>query len=946
MYYNYGPHSRDYGYDDDYGGYSSPLKLWEYLLAIPLVFVFSIVMAAVPWLYGGWYVLKAESSTLRKIVASGMMSVPSLRIGIFALFLAFVLALLSFPPAHISISLYLIIAVILVLFFSVLPVFAFIMHWARRAHIFLSKRIGAIKTAGIYIIILGAAIAAFFLYHAGSNPPRSTPPPVLPSPTTEVASSPNPIPTSTPISTSAPQRTTIILVDDFIPQPNQGDQVYFYNRLEGDRGALNNSFLDLGNGQVKATIGQGMYWGGLWMSLNHPIREGLGVNFSAILPSQILPVYQSKITGIDITIAGGTANKTFRVELKENAATLMWSKEVLLDGGRQTLQADLPPLQNISQLVLVLDHVSAGDFVIIDNISLIATTPVMDTATAGFVWSYGMLLNNWNHSTGLVRDKSRDASGELDAVQATGGLAAATALAARLGVISKVDAEAIVNQIGTTLLDKLPRKHGLWPHWIKTDQDGSLEIVPGTEWSSVDSVIAAIGLLEAQQILGVDTSRTERMLKEIDWSNLLTEKGLSHGYTYDNTIIPYTWDVFGGESWLVELAYASATGQVAPLPYPSVATANGSGFIDELAWLFVPPPEKIDYWGNDWVAYRSAAAEKQITYYPTVDKASCMARLGLFGLSAAEVPVPAQVSKDSIYQAFGMGGQFASVNDGSSQLGTPVIVPHYSAMIASLQPQTTVKMWDWLIAEGHFSPLNNVESMTFPIGSNCTPAQLEWNHLKGSWNLLLQTLGWGRYLSEQKAQEYTLWQAVNRNIFLLKGYLVLAPHELMNGNSIKLSGFSLAAYLESRGFSCEGKPGSSWSLPGFYQYRITDMNGENSEFSVEQTSEGGLENAINVESIMFKLDSTICPCAYETNKASSTEQISRDGGVFQASRQDTSYEYHWTSMNYPSGKVNESQWSVCGLGLVHAEVDHEAEYQSRPFQRHSELDLVSYAPLP
>jgi hypothetical protein len=54
---------------------------------------------------------------------------------------------------------------------------------------------------------------------------------------------------------------------------------------------------------------------------------------------------------------------------------------------------------------------------------------------------------------------------------------------------------------------------------------------------------------------------------------------------------------------------------------------DGSGFIDELAWLFVPPPSGQDYWGIDWVSYRSTAAANQISHYPTYDSASCFSQL-------------------------------------------------------------------------------------------------------------------------------------------------------------------------------------------------------------------------------------------------------------------------------------------------------------------------------
>src|SRR5262245_7028946 len=84
-------------------------------------------------------------------------------------------------------------------------------------------------------------------------------------------------------------RSVNILLDDFRPQPYQGESVYFYNRLEGDRGAINNSTLGWGAGQVTTTISNGNSWGGVWMSLNHPIREGLPINFSGILPAQISP---------------------------------------------------------------------------------------------------------------------------------------------------------------------------------------------------------------------------------------------------------------------------------------------------------------------------------------------------------------------------------------------------------------------------------------------------------------------------------------------------------------------------------------------------------------------------------------------------------------------------------------------------------------------------------
>ncbi|MBN1580014.1 MAG: glycoside hydrolase family 3 C-terminal domain-containing protein [Anaerolineae bacterium] len=336
-----------------------------------------------------------------------------------------------------------------------------------------------------------------------------------------------------------PTRSLSILVDDFRTQPYPGEPTYRYNRLAGDRKAVNDSHLDWGNGQVTTTISSGQTWGGVWMSLNHPIGEGLPVDFSSVLPPQILAAYQSQITGITAVIAGGTSGRTLRLELKDRGE-LQWQKEIVLNGGRQVVNTDLPELKDVNELLWILDDASAGDDVILERIALTATTRIADTATAAFVWSYGMLLNNWNPVTGLVRDKAHDDSGVFDAIQATGSLAAATAMAQQIGIITHIDAVQIVDTISDTLLLDLPRFHGLWPHFCQVSSRGEITIALNTEWSSVDTTIAAIGLLAAQSGLGMDTSGAEHMLAGIDWDSLAMPDGISHGYGCAGDPIPAT----------------------------------------------------------------------------------------------------------------------------------------------------------------------------------------------------------------------------------------------------------------------------------------------------------------------------------------------------------------------------------------------------------------------
>jgi hypothetical protein len=592
-----------------------------------------------------------------------------------------------------------------------------------------------------------------------STDAQATPPTHTPTPKPARAAPP----TRTP--TPAPQSITI-LVDDFASYAYQSAQGDLHNRLDGEHRAVF-STLDWASGQITATLGAEMPWGGGQMSLNHPLAEGLPINFAAILPRQILRPYQSQITGVAAQVVDGTPGNTFRLELK-NRGQWRWADETTLDGGEQAVSFPLPRLGNVDELLWILDG-AAGDAVVLDSITFTATTSITDTATRAFVWSYGQLLYNWDSRTGLVRDKGSDPAGQFDAIQATGSLAAATAQAAQLGVISQSSARQIVGKIGQALLVETPRFHGLWPHFVKISPEGAIEIVPRTEWSSVDTVIAAIGLLTAQHALGLDTTATEQMLRDIDWTNLSQpDDMISMGYDFQGQRIPWGWKDFGTEAWLVQLANASATGEVASMARPNPPTVNGSGFIDELAWLFVPPPDSPDYWGVDWPAYRDAAADEQTNFFPKTDPTSCFAQLGLFGLSAGEMP-------DGAYLTLGVGGSDQPPETGVERLGAPAITPHYAGMIASLRPEAAIPMWDWLIANGLFTPLNNVESLLFPPGAPCNRSGVVWNHIKLSWNLALQTLGWGRHLAERQGLEPVLWRAATENPLLRQGYCLLAP---------------------------------------------------------------------------------------------------------------------------------------------------------------------------
>jgi hypothetical protein len=178
----------------------------------------------------------------------------------------------------------------------------------------------------------------------------------------------------------------------------------------------------------------------------------------------------------------------------------------------------------------------------------------------------------------------------------------------------------------------------------------------------------------------------------------------------------------------------------------------------------VPLPG-IDRWGTAWSTYRQQAVSTQSNYYQ--DHVCYGGPPRLFGLSAAEVPDPSSVPITQTYQPFGVGG-IISPNDGVALFGQAVIVPHDAGMVAAISPTQASALWDWLETRALFTPLNDVESLMVTDEPTCT--QITWNALKGSWNLSLQTLGWGRLLV---GGDHPLHQATWANSVLRAGYVTM-----------------------------------------------------------------------------------------------------------------------------------------------------------------------------
>ena len=553
---------------------------------------------------------------------------------------------------------------------------------------------------------------------------------------------------------------TYALVDDFEGTDLLRD--WYYSRMGTDRGAVENGScsVTLGNGQAQVTVSAAGSFAGVWTTLMHTANEHHSLDISRLLGPYVKDQYQPSVSRVKLSSLGGSG--TLKVELKDVSNNPLWVGYSSITAEPRTFSF-IPSVSQVpAMLVWIVDGPGS---VAMDRVWFSLDSPEYTPAEAVFLLSYSHLSQCWDPASSLMRDRATFPSGDFDAVPATGVFALITALAYQMGYVEQATALNIVGQIRTKL-GQLPKYHGVLPHFLKNGQ-----ICPDTEYSTVDTAICLLGAILGCQIMGLDTSSLEQMVRDIDWDDLTTggTRSISHGYAYDQTKLPTGWDVFGGESLMLAVLYAAANGGGVPMleTHDKMPTWDGSGFNDAIAGLFFPCLRR-DAWGNAWNAYQAWAFDRQYSYF--AGHQYQQSPLCLFGLSASEVPEPWRAPEDAIYRAWGVGGHNGVPNDGSqlAHVEYPIIAPHYAAMVAAEHQAEFECLFDWLINVQHlFSPLNNVESF------NVSPeGQVRWNSLKGSWNLTLQALGAAR---AGMGQNYGAWQALEQNAFLSSGHEAMFP---------------------------------------------------------------------------------------------------------------------------------------------------------------------------
>jgi hypothetical protein len=468
---------------------------------------------------------------------------------------------------------------------------------------------------------------------------------------------------------------------------------------------------------------------------------------SAMLHPMICTPFQVRLVGVDIGVRGFTSPSnspalSLGLELKGftagGAETLRWqatvaSGAILKSATYPTnFSASISPagIEDVGMISWILGGARVDDAIDVDCIRLLIDSPSLAPDVQAVVWPLSHLLYNYDESSGMVGDRSNFPDRAYENVTATAKLAKLLALAIHLGLVDPAQARAVIVNIATAILSRVPRGpagvNQLLPHFTR---NGGMERHPGSEWASGDTAYAILDLIVALHLTDDPGSRIAdalNLLRSINWNALYAPDGcFYHGYGPDGTLLTSTWAGFGAETYGVLLASLVGGGPLGTISPPP--TANGAGFIPHASYPI--PLNGLDAWSNLWSSARASEASLQLGWYSNPSSLNAhMTNLSWFGLSAAEPP------SGIGYEEYGIGGPSIPPNDGDHS----IVTPHYAAMIAPLEPLASRKMWRALVDQGLMTPLNHAESIAVdPVTGDMT-----LNSLKGSWNLALEVEGW------------------------------------------------------------------------------------------------------------------------------------------------------------------------------------------------------------
>lgn len=383
-------------------------------------------------------------------------------------------------------------------------------------------------------------------------------------------------------------------------------------------------------------------WGGMWHSL-----AGLGADrhltfdFTASYPSFITARYQPKVVGLEFRAKG---KGVFKLEIKGVNEELLWSKQVNLDSPDLRTFVEHLESEKIGKAKYLNWIAEPGTQAELDSLSFIMQAPAIPYDEYVFLASYAKMARCYSPELGFVRDRAHVREGIFDNVPASGLFALASALACKQGMVEEAFARQVLHRIHENVAG-MNSVNGWLPHFVRMDVDQNrYEIVPGTEYSTVDSSIYFHAMLLASEIMedqGV-SRQVKRMVQELGLTNLVSEEGyIGHGFRGDGVDepLPSVWKDWGGETALVSSLVRMTQDPVPPKMAETGKIHDGVGFIVEIQSLFYPDfdadVEDVVSKQN-WLKARKEMLRRQREYFSIHWPDSRAAQLGLYGLSAGE----------------------------------------------------------------------------------------------------------------------------------------------------------------------------------------------------------------------------------------------------------------------------------------------------------------------
>lgn len=479
--------------------------------------------------------------------------------------------------------------------------------------------------------------------------------------------------------------------------------------------------LRMVDGMISVHVPAGR-WAGIWHSLAGMQREtNLSMDAQALWPADIASDWQSQWVALRM-VARGRAK--VKLEIKSATSALLWEQWLEVDPSS-------PPQRICSLPVAALRAAKTLSWVVegpgqleVQSVDLGLRHAAQGVAPQVLVMSLAKLLRCAPAQGGWFKDRAHWPQGAMASVSATGlGVLAAVACAQQpLCILPLRHAKRCFDEV---LLQArhVDRALGLLPHFVQGVGQAQ-RIHPGTEFSTVDSALFFQAMLLAAEMLGDKPGKDqlEVMVRQVQASHLLLKEGwYGHGVKEDGqSLLPYSWADWGGETVLVNGLMAMAGG-----PKPARARNpgqvwQGTGFIGELQSLLHPDfdqsmPDALD--GVNWLAARRSLLAQQRAAMPARWPQSQLAQAGVFGLSAGEA----------------LSGDAYRVN-GSERPGAEELHPHYLLMAWALAgPGSLLEPLKTMQQRGWFAGWGMVEAVS-PDGLRVQPMQ-------GALNAAFEVLG-------------------------------------------------------------------------------------------------------------------------------------------------------------------------------------------------------------